>query len=131
MIEIRPLPKVAEDERGPTHYFDTDRTRQFVCGFRKAGSVSAKHYHKGLSVGKNPEVLVLFQGELTINWFDVRNPETRGTEKVKAPALVTVYPYAWHEVIADTDMIFLEQNTLEDGKTDTYWLEEAVAQGQK
>jgi dTDP-4-dehydrorhamnose 3,5-epimerase-like enzyme len=123
MIEIQPLPKVAEDERGPTHYFDTDRSKQFVCGFRKAGSVSARHYHKGLSVGKNPEVLVLFQGEITINWFDVRDRSVKGTEKVKAPALVTVYPWAWHEVIADTDMIFLEQNTLEDGKADTFWID--------
>lgn len=127
MIEVTTLPKVAEDERGPTHYFDTDRSTQFVCGFRKAGSVSARHYHKGLSVGKNPEVLVLFQGEITINWFDVRNPESKGSQKVVAPALVTVYPYAWHEVLADTDMIFLEQNTLEDGKSDTFWLAETGA----
>ncbi|HEY1019743.1 MAG TPA: hypothetical protein VGE25_12125 [Sediminibacterium sp.] len=127
MIEVTALPKVAEDERGPTHYFDTDRSTQFVCGFRKAGSVSARHYHKGLSVGKNPEVLVLFQGEITINWFDVRNPENKGSQKVVAPALVTVYPYAWHEVLADTDMIFLEQNTLEDGKSDTFWLAETGA----
>lgn len=127
MIEVKALPKVAEDERGPTHYFDTDRSTQFVCGFRKAGSVSARHYHKGLSVGKNPEVLVLFQGEITINWFDVRNPESKGSQKVVAPALVTVYPYAWHEVLADTDMIFLEQNTLEDGKSDTFWLAETGA----
>jgi dTDP-4-dehydrorhamnose 3,5-epimerase-like enzyme len=128
MIEVSALPKVAEDERGPTHYFDTDRSTQFVCGFRKAGSVSARHYHKGLSVGKNPEVLVLFQGEITINWFDVRNPEIKGSQKVSAPALVTVYPYAWHEVLADTDMIFLEQNTLEDGRSDTFWLAETGAQ---
>lgn len=124
MIEVTALPKVAEDERGPTHYFDTERSTQFVCGFRKAGSVSARHYHKGLSVGKNPEVLVLFQGEITINWFDVRNPESKGSQKVVAPALITVYPYAWHEVLADTDMIFLEQNTLEDGKSDTFWIAE-------
>lgn len=128
MIEVKALPKVAEDERGPTHYFDTERSTQFVCGFRKAGSVSARHYHKGLSVGKNPEVLVLFQGEITINWFDVRNPEIKGTQKATAPALIIVYPYAWHEVWADTDMIFLEQNTLEDGKSDTFWLAETGAQ---
>lgn len=128
MIEVKALPKVAEDERGPTHYFDTDRSTQFVCGFRKAGSVSARHYHKGLSAGKNPEVMVLFQGEITFNWFDVRNPEIKGTQKVIAPALITVYPYAWHEVLADTDMIFLEQNTLEDGKSDTFWLAETGAQ---
>lgn len=127
MIEVKALPKVAEDERGPTHYFDTDRSTQFVCGYRKAGSVSARHYHKGLSIGKNPEVMVLFQGEITINWFDVREPERKGTEKVVAPAVITVYPYAWHEVLADTDMLFLEQNTLEDGKSDTFWLAETGA----
>lgn len=123
MIRVETLPKIAEDERGPTHYFNTERSTQFVCGFRKAGSVSARHYHKGLSIGKNPEVLVLFQGEITINWYDVRNKEINGTEKVSAPALVTVLPYAWHEVIAESDMIFLEQNTLEDGKVDTFWID--------
>jgi hypothetical protein len=120
MITIEPLPKIAEDERGPTHYFDTDRTSQFVCGYRKAGAISARHYHKGESIGKNPEKLILFSGEITINWFDVRNEAIKGTEKVTAPAIITVYPYAWHEVIADTDMIFLELNTLEDGQKDTY-----------
>ncbi|MES2371374.1 MAG: hypothetical protein V4557_02265 [Bacteroidota bacterium] len=120
MVEVTTIPKVAEDERGPTHYFDTDRSTQFVCGYRKKGAVSARHYHKGLSVGKNPEKLILFSGEITIQWFDVRNREIKGTEKVIAPAMVTVYPFAWHEVIADTDMIFLELNTLEDGKSDTF-----------
>jgi hypothetical protein len=120
MITIEQLPKVAEDERGPTHFFDTDRSTQFVCGYRKAGAVSARHYHKGLSVGKNPEKLILFSGEITINWFDVRDESVRGTEKVTAPAIVTVYPFAWHEVIADTDTIFLELNTLEDGQKDTF-----------
>jgi len=120
MIQIEPLPKIAEDERGPTHYFNTERSKQFVCGYRKAGSVSARHYHKGLSVGKNPEILVLFRGEITINWFDVRNRDHKGSEKVTAPAVVTVLPWAWHEVIAGTDIIFLEQNTLEDGNMDTF-----------
>lgn len=120
MVEVTTIPKIAEDERGPTHYFDTDRSTQFVCGYRKKGAVSARHYHKGLSVGKNPEKLILFSGEITIHWFDVRNREIKGTEKVIAPAMITVYPFAWHEVIADTDTIFLELNTLEDGKVDTF-----------
>ena len=120
MVEVTILPKIAEDERGPTHYFDTDRSTQFVCGYRKKGAVSARHYHKGLSVGKNPEKLILFSGEITIHWFDVRDNGIKGTEKVIAPAVVTVYPFAWHEVIADTDTIFLELNTLEDGKADTF-----------
>jgi hypothetical protein len=38
MVEVTTIPKIAEDERGPTHYFDTDRSTQFVCGYRKKGS---------------------------------------------------------------------------------------------
>jgi D-lyxose ketol-isomerase len=43
-------------------------------------------------------------------------------KKLQRRHIVTVYPFAWHEVIAETDMIFLELNTLEDGKTDTFYL---------
>jgi hypothetical protein len=57
----------------------------------KKAAVSARHYHKGLSVGKNPEKLILFSGEITIHWFDVRNNEIKGTEKVIAPAMVTLF----------------------------------------
>lgn len=120
MVEVTTIPKIAEDERGPTHYFDTDRSTQFVCGYRKKETVSGRHYHKGLSVGKNPEKLILFSGEITIHWFDVRNREIKGTEKVTAPAIVTISAFAWHEVIADTDIIFLELNTLEEGRVDTF-----------
>ena len=127
MIDIQPLPKIAEDERGATHYFNTTRSEQFVCGYRKAGASNAKHYHKGLSVGKNPEVLILFSGEITIHWFDVREKDKKGTEKVSAPAMVTIYPFAWHEVVADTDIIFMELNTLDDGKSDTFRIEETGA----
>ncbi len=124
MVNVYPLLKVAEDERGPTHYINTDRSGQFVCGYRKKGSVSARHYHKGLSIGKNPEELILFSGTIRIRWFDVRDKTISGEEIVKAPARVVVVPWAWHEVIAETDTIFLELNTLEDGQKDTFRLEE-------
>ena len=120
MIEIKDVPKIAEDERGATHYFDTDRTGQFVMGYRKAGTSNANHYHKELSKNKNPEILILMQGELTIHWYDVRDPNIKGTCKAKAPAMVTVTAWTWHEVIADTDIIFLELNSLEDGKKDSF-----------
>ena len=34
--------------------------------------------------------------------------------------MVLIQPWAWHEVIADTDIIVFELNALEDGKEDTY-----------
>ena len=77
MVEVKPIEKIAEDERGSTHFFDTDRSGQFVVGYRKAGTLNARHYHKELSKNKNPEILILMQGEITINWFDVRDKEKK------------------------------------------------------
>jgi len=120
MVEVTPVPKIAEDERGATHYFDTDRSGQFVVGYRKAGTHNAKHYHKGLAKNKNPEIIIIMQGEITINWFDVRDETKKGTCRAIAPAMVTVQAWAWHEVIADTDIIVLELNALVDGKEDSF-----------
>ena len=120
MVEIKSVEKIAEDERGSTHFFDTDRSGQFVVGYRKAGTHNARHYHKGLAKNKNPEIIIIMQGEVTINWYDVRNVEIKGTCKAIAPAMVTVQAWAWHEVIADTDIIVLELNALFDGTEDSF-----------
>ena len=122
MVEIIPVSKIAEDERGATHYFDTDRTGQFIIAYRKAGSASGRHYHKGTAKNKNPEQVIIMSGEATVNWFDVRGTDN-GSCKVTAPAMVIVQPWAWHEVIADTDIVVFELNALEDGKDDTYRLD--------
>lgn len=119
MIEIVPIAMIAEDERGSTHYFDTDRTGQFIIAYRKAGSASGRHYHKGSAKYKNPEKVIVMSGEVTVNWFDVRS-NAKGSSKVLAPAMIIVQPWAWHEVIADTDVVIFELNALDDGKEDTY-----------
>ena len=121
MIDIIPIAMVAEDERGATHFFDTERTGQFIISYRKAGSASGRHYHKGVSVNKNPEKIILMQGEATLNWYDVRG-EAKGSDKLVAPVQVNVAPWIWHELIADTDIVVFELNSLEDGRGDTYWI---------
>ena len=62
------------------------------------------------------------KGEATVNWFDVRS-DARGSLKVQAPSMVMIEAWAWHEVIADTDIVVFELNALEDGKEDTYRIE--------
>jgi dTDP-4-dehydrorhamnose 3,5-epimerase-like enzyme len=119
MVTVKTLDKIGESERGATHYFSTDRTGQFIVAYRKAGSVNGQHYHKGTAVSKNPEQFILMQGEATINWFDVRS-DHKGSVKIVAPALVCVEPWAWHEVIADTNFVMFELNGLEDAKEDTF-----------
>ncbi len=123
MIEIIPIDKIAEDERGATHYFDTDRSGQFIIGYRKAGSVSARHYHKGIAKYKDPEQVIIMSGEATVNWFDI-NGDAKGSDKLIAPAMLVVHRNTWHEVIADTDIVMFELNALADGKADAFQLEE-------
>ena len=123
MIEIIPIAKIAEDERGATHYFDTDRSGQFIIGYRKAGSVSARHYHKGIAKNKNPEQVILMKGEATVNWFDV-NGDAKGSSKITAPSMLIVHAWTWHEVIADTDIVIFELNALADGQQDVFRIDE-------
>jgi len=51
-VTISPIDLKASDERGALHYFNTDRTGEFLLVYRNAGSVSGQHYHKGNSAGK-------------------------------------------------------------------------------
>lgn len=122
MVEIIPIEKIGEDERGSTHIFDTDRTGQFIISYRKAGSLSGRHYHKGRSPYKHPEKIILMKGEATVNWLDVQGNE-KGSIKVSAPSMVVIQPWIWHEVVADTDIIVFELNALADGQGDTFRLD--------
>ena len=123
MVEVIPVKKIGEDERGATHYFDTDRTGEFIIAYRKSGSASGRHYHKGTAEKKNPEQVIIMSGTATINWFDVRDESISGTCTAQAPAMVIVQAWAWHEVIADTDIVVFELNALEDGNGDTFRVE--------
>ncbi len=122
MVQIIPIEQIGEDERGTTHFFETDRTGQFIVAYRKAGSASGRHYHKGRSKNKDPEKIIIMNGEATVNWFDIRG-NAQGTYKVSSPAMVVIQPWVWHEVIAETDIVVFELNALEDGKDDTYRIE--------
>lgn len=119
MVKVTKLSKIGEDERGATHYFDTARSGQFIVAYRKTGSVSGRHYHKGLAPKKNPEQIIVMQGEALLNWHDVRGNRS-GSEIITAPSLVEIEPWAWHEVISQTDIIVFEMNGLEDAKEDTF-----------
>ncbi|HRH47516.1 MAG TPA: hypothetical protein PLP23_02120 [Panacibacter sp.] len=123
MIQVKPLHKIGEDARGETHVFDMDRTGQFIVAHRKAGSLSGRHYHKGRSPYKNPETLIIMNGEATINWVNAKGTE-KGSVKVYSPSFVYIDAWIWHEVVADTDMVLYELNSLADGNGDTFQLDE-------
>jgi dTDP-4-dehydrorhamnose 3,5-epimerase-like enzyme len=122
-VNIIPIQKIGEDQRGSTHIFETDRTGEFIIAFRNKGSLSGRHYHKGRSDHKNPEKIIIMKGEATVNWIDIKTGE-KGVAKAIAPAMVTIAPWVWHEVVADEDMVVFELNALADGQGDTFQLEQ-------
>jgi dTDP-4-dehydrorhamnose 3,5-epimerase-like enzyme len=123
-VTIIPIQKIGEDQRGSTHIFDTDRTGEFIIAYRKKGSLSGRHYHKGRSANKRPEKIIIMQGQATVNWIDVKSGE-KGVAKAIAPAMVCIEPWIWHEVVADEDMVVFELNALADGQGDTFQLEQS------
>jgi dTDP-4-dehydrorhamnose 3,5-epimerase-like enzyme len=120
-VSVSKIEVKAIDERGALHYFSTNRTGEFLLVYRKAGTISGQHYHKGNSAGKNPEEMLLVQGSLTMNW---KNLETNASDTItiEAPSRVIIEANVWHEVKALTDIIFIELNSLAEGSEDTYRL---------
>ena len=120
-VAINQIDIKAVDERGALHYFSTDRTGEFLLVYRKSGTVSGQHYHKGISKGKNPEDMLLVQGSANLHWKDL-NTNKEETVELIAPVRVLIQANVWHELIAITDIVFVELNSLADGSEDTYRL---------
>jgi len=120
-VSVSKIDVKAIDERGALHYFSTNRTGEFLLVYRKAGTISGQHYHKGNSAGKNPEEMLLVQGSLTMHWKNL-NTEEKGSLTIEAPSRVIIEANVWHEVKALTDIIFIELNSLVEGSEDTFRL---------
>lgn len=120
-VIILPIDVKAVDERGALHYFNTDRTGEFLLVYRKAGTVSGQHYHKGISPGKNPEDLLLVQGSAKLHWKDLKTNKEETIELI-APIRVKIPANTWHALTAITDIVFVELNSLADGSEDTHRL---------
>ena len=118
-VQIHPIDVKAVDERGALHYFATDRTGEFLLVYRNAGTVSGQHYHKGISVGKNPEDMLLVQGKAALHWKDLETKEET-TIQLIAPIRVKIPANIWHELTAITDIVFIELNSLSEGSEDTF-----------
>jgi len=120
-VTISPIELKAADNRGALHYFNTNRTGEFLLVYRNAGSVSGQHYHKGITTGKNPEDMLLVQGKANLHWKDLNSNQEETVELI-APVRVLIQANVWHELTAITDIVFVELNSLADGSEDTYRL---------
>jgi dTDP-4-dehydrorhamnose 3,5-epimerase-like enzyme len=120
-IKISNIDLKAKDDRGSLHYFNTDRSGEFLLVYRHVGAVSGQHYHTGTSAYKNPEDMLLVQGQLMLKWKDLNSLE-EGEIMVEAPSRVLIPAGIWHQTTAITDIIFVELNSLADGSEDTHRL---------
>ncbi|MCA6461745.1 MAG: hypothetical protein IM563_05120 [Chitinophagaceae bacterium] len=121
-IDIRPMALKSSDERGSVHHFTTQRSGEYMVFYRRKGAIGARHYHKGLSANKNPEQFVLLNGTATLNWKDLRSGD-EGSIVLESPVEVDIYPWIWHEVVAETDFVMLELNSMLEGPLDTFYIE--------
>ena len=120
MIRVIPLELTGSDERGYTCEYYHERLGHHIILFRKAGSTSGGNYHKGNSLTKDPEILMLLHGTCQLNWKDVGSS---GLQMVMAegPARIEIPAYCWHQLIAMTDCVLLELNSIADHAADTYY----------
>ncbi len=120
-IQTYPLKEVGANKKGYTYSFkEVINNRGMLAATRYAGTVSGKHYHKGLSDEKNPEVLVLIAGHAKLFAEDLVNGEQQEL-LLYDPIIVYIYPLVWHELEAYTTCHFIELNTLQSHEMDTFY----------
>ncbi len=121
LVTITNLEIIGSNENGYTANYFHERFGEHLIVYRKAGSISGRHYHKGNALSKNPEIIILISGHLTLNYKNINQNEII-TQKLQAPTKIEIRPYVWHEVTADTDCAFIELNSLSEHEADTYYL---------
>lgn len=121
-MKIMKIEISGHDDRGYTAEYYHERIGQSLIVFRKAGTVSGRHYHKGLSLTKNPEIFYLLHGECTLNWRSINEAEVQ-TTTLTGPVKLEIKPYTWHELIMLTDCTCLELNSIDEHKKDTFYLQ--------
>ena len=120
-MTITPIELKGNDERGYTAEYDPEYKGKYLLLYRKAGTVNGRHYHKGISKTKDPELFIIIHGKCKVSWRHIDSTELQ-TAEVTGPARMEIPPYTWHEVITETDCTFLELNSLEEHIADTFYL---------
>jgi len=96
------------NERGRTTWeFKMPSGMQLTTYFRKRGTESGHHFHKGEDPSKNPEFIIIFLGEIIFHSEEVSGKTSQQRIQVvlgEAPKVIRVEPHLFHhiEYVADT-----------------------------
>lgn len=119
-MKVEKIELKGNDERGYVAEYFHNRSGQQLLVFSNAGSVRGRHYHKGLSETKNPEILILISGQIKIVCKKIGENEIK-EQVVAAPARIEFQPFEWHELTAITACSFIEMNSLKEHIEDTFY----------
>ena len=118
LVNIKPFDILGNDLKGMTATFSLSRKQQdFIFLLRKAGSISGNTYHEGKNEGTNPKTFILAQGEIELNYRDIKQTK-KNTVTVIAPSLIEISPNVTHSVVALTDIVIFECNSISDIQQD-------------
>ena len=118
LVNIKPFDILGNDLKGMTATFSLSRKQQdFIFLLRKAGSISGNTYHEGKNEGTNPKTFILAQGEIELNYRDIKQTN-KNTVTVIAPSLIEISPNVTHSVVALTDIVIFECNSISDIQQD-------------
>jgi len=112
-VEIIELDKIADNEKGRTFEFTNRDTEKLLLIKRKKGTISGGHYHTGKNPMKDPETILIIDGEMEIIFRNVRTSEEM-IEVYTRPMLFKISPYIYHKIKALTDVIFIDMNSIKD-----------------
>ena len=118
-VIITDLQKVNDDDRGQVFQFQNRNCSQVLLIKRKKGSVSGKHYHTGKNKLKNPETLVILDGNAKIILRNIKDRNEKMEMVCSKPTMLKISPLIYHEIFALSDIILLDMNSMDDDKDDT------------
>jgi hypothetical protein len=119
-VRTKAIQLLSENEKSSTYLFNNELGKEYILAYRKAGSVSGNHYHSGKSDGKNPERLLLLSGNAKLEWRKINSEVWQSCDLV-APCMVEIESNTIHILSALSDISFLEFNSLEEHKQDTFY----------
>lgn len=122
-VKIIDLPLVGETDKGTTFKAHNEYQEDFLLINRKAGTLNGCHFHKGFAFSKAPEILYMIQGEADLYCEDLQSGQEAHFQ-LKPHSRVEIFPWVWHELKAQSDITFLEMNSLEAHQKDTFYKKE-------
>lgn len=112
-IEIIELNLIADNEKGKTFEFPNRNAEKLLLIKRKKGTISGGHYHTGKNPMKDPETILIIDGEMEMTFRNVKTGEEI-IEIYNRPIIFKISPYIYHKIKALTDVIFMDMNSIKD-----------------